>query len=161
MINWAKIPDFQPHEFPEDPNKHADPQLMYSLQDYRYLLGRAFFPSPVPGALARDDKSSEHFSNDKFKSRAIDGFPKGCPADAWQIALSSQLWGGIGLYLDTHYQGKKWVMLHLDLRPLGHNHANNTVLLWIRDKNGKYVYPQYEKRGMKYLFKTLKKIAEV
>jgi|GEM_PF-2560627 len=161
MITWTKAPDFKPSEFAENPDKFADPQLIYGLQDYRNLLGRKVFPSPVPGALARSDKDSQHFYNleSGIRSRAGDVFVEGCPAEAWQIAVTSQLWGGVGLYLDTKYKGKKWPMLHLDLRSLGENHSKEMVLLWIRTKKGKYRYPQHEKGGMKYLFKTLKKIS--
>ena len=161
MITWTKAPDFKPSEFSENPDKFADPRLIYNLQDYRNLLGKKVYPSPVPGALARSDKVSQHYYNLEadIKSRAGDVFVEGCTAEAWQIAVTSQLWGGVGLYLNTLFKNQKWLMLHLDLRALGKNHSKKTVLLWIRDKKGQYRYPQYEKGGMKYLFKTLKKIS--
>ena len=161
MITWTKAPDFKPSEFSENPDKFATPQFIYSLQDYRNLLGRKVYPSPVPGALARSDKNSQHYYNLEadIKSKAGDVFVEGCPAEAWQIALSCQLWGGIGLYLDTQFKGEKWPMLHLDLRALGDNHSKEMILLWVRNKKGKYYYPQYEQNGMKYLFKILKRIS--
>jgi len=132
-IDWGLIEFFTPKEFSEDPDEHADPQLIMNLDEYRRQLGRRVHPSPVKGALARLEGSTttQHYAVGR-KSTAVDVFPEGSILEAWMLALTLGLWGGIGIYFDTHYEEKEWCMLHLDLRE---NH-----LIWYRvDK--KYFYP--------------------
>lgn len=146
QIDWEVIKKFAPDEFPEDPNRYARPKLIYRLDSYRLLLGEYVYPSPTAGGLARFDnasKGSRHYAWGKQLSDAVDVFPEGDPGRALLIALTCQLFGGVGLYLDTEHDGHNWPMIHLDLRSLGRNHADKTALLWVR-RNGQYTYPQYE-----------------
>lgn len=157
-IEWESLPYLSPQEFSENPDKRAQPDIIYSLHDYRSILGRAFYPSPTPGALARlreEDKGSRHYAGKGRLSDAVDGFPAGNAANAFLVAITSQLFGGIGLYLDTHYDGREWPMLHLDLRPLGTDHAQETALIWIR-QDGEYHYPQYSDQGTSMLAQALR-----
>jgi hypothetical protein len=157
-INWGEIRYFARDNFSEDPEQHAEPGLIYSLDDYRGLLGFPLIPSPTRGALARFRKTeseSRHYADNGALSDAQDLFPDGDPGQAVLVALTSQLWGGVGLYLDTTYQSIAWPMLHLDLRPLGHNHSRKTALLWIR-RDGEYTYPQYTGQGTRILVEALR-----
>ena len=137
MIDWRQIKYFHPSIdfFPENPDIHADEKLIKNLDKFRSILGRSISPSPVPGALARFDGSStsRHYAVGR-KSDAIDIF---CNADASMTfikAISCGLWGGVGVYLDTQYNGKQHVMFHLDCRPV-----KDLPLIWFRE-NGKYTY---------------------
>lgn len=131
MIDWSKIEHFKKLEFSEDPDKCANPSLIYSLDSYRKRLDKSIYPSPVPGALARfnkESKTSRHYAIER-KSDAIDVFCEAPIFQAWSIAMHSGLWNGIGVYFDTKYCNKPWCMLHLDKRKYGS--------LWFRE-NGEY-----------------------
>jgi hypothetical protein len=144
-INWTKIDHFHPDDFSEDPNKDALPKLIYNVDQWRKLCGFPISPSLAEGALARfgdADKDSRHYAVER-KSDALDCFPHGDPVQAFMAALCSQLFGAVGLYLDTMFRGHPWPMLHVDLRPLGEGHSKEMALIWVRDE-GEYVYPQYE-----------------
>ncbi len=124
---------FKPGEFPENPEEHAEPGLIYALDDFAVALGKVVHPSPVPGALARLDGSetSRHYAMGR-RSDAIDVFCA-CPIfQAWATALWCG-WGGIGVCFDTRYRGGLWPMLHLDQR--------QEKLIWFRDEAGEYHYP--------------------
>ncbi len=140
-IEWDKVDYFAPDEFSENPNICADPYLIYALDKYRQILGKAVHPSPVKGALARftGSPASRHFaapsSSKPRLSIAIDVF---CETDifhAWTTALHSGLWKGVGVYFDTQYKSQSWCMLHLDRRPI--------QTLWYRDN--KTYYTQKDK----------------
>lgn len=161
MINLAKIPDFSLDNFPEDPDEYAEPQLLYNLQTQRNIFGKPIIPSPVGGALARtaaDQIKSQHYADPKkkIKSKAVDVFPEGDPLKNLILALSSQLWGGLGVYFDTEYGGKTWVMFHFDIRDLGEEHKKKMTLLWFRIE-GAYFYPQYSQGRMEQLFKIFQR----
>ncbi len=151
-IDWNMVRNFNPNsdDFSEDPNKYAEPQLIYDLDHYRNLLGVPVFVSPVPGALARFDGSvnSRHFARDR-KSDAIDIFPSGDMRRAWLIATTCGLFGGVGLYPYTKYRAKKWPMLHVDKRKV-----ENTVI-WVRKENGDYIYPLNDSSSLNTLFSEL------
>ena len=143
---------FSASEFSEDP-KYADPRLLENLDTLRHLYGEPIFPSPVQGALARfdaDDKESQHYAADGHVSRAIDWFPSGSVQKAWLFAVSSGLFGGIGIYFDTKYQGRRWPMLHTDIRD------RTPALLWYR-LDGKYFYFQYDEQQRQQFFGLLEK----
>ena len=133
MINWKEIKHFKKHEFSEDPDIYAEPELILNLERYRILLNNKVHPSPREGTLARfedEDKYSQHYAMGR-KSTATDVFPDGDPLIAWMLAISCGLWGGVGVYFDTTYLYKPKIMLHLDL---GRNR------LWYR-VNGVYCNP--------------------
>jgi len=130
------IRNFKLLEFPEDPRKYAEPQLIYNLDDLRDFLDASIFPSPVSGALARFDlgaKDSQHYAVNR-KSTAIDIFCDCDPFEAFTKILFSSYFCRIGIYFDTFYNKRKRVMFHVDLKPQS--------LLWYRDKDGYYYSTQ-------------------
>jgi len=158
MINWDKVYKLSANEFSEDPDKFADPQLIYSLGNLRKQLKNKMRPSPVKGTLARHTGSedSQHFVGPEInpirKSKASDVFCEGYPFQTLSIVLSTGHFNGVGVYLDTKGpDGLPWVMFHLDIRPNGF--ATNLPLIWIvekvydaeKDKKVyKYRYPQFD-----------------
>jgi len=137
-IDWSIVQNFNPRTdaFSEDPDKHADPNLIYEIDNYRSMLGKPVYVSPVPGALARFEGStqSQHYAVGR-KSTAIDGIPTGDIKHAWLLAVSSGIFGGVGLYPHTRFKNKPWPMLHLDIR------RSTTTTIWVREKDGGYTYP--------------------
>ncbi len=141
-INWAQITHFSPGEFPADPDRYADPELIRRLDRFRELAGRRVFPSPIERGFVRLDRSdadSMHFcdADGAVRSRAIDVFAEGAPLKNWITAISCGLWGGVGVYFGTFYGARShlWPMLHLDIRP-----ADGPPVMWCRtpDKNYRY-----------------------
>lgn len=149
MINWDYVYKLAPHEFSEDPDKYAEPELMYSLGNLRKLLGTKMRPSPVPGALARlhGKETSQHYAIGR-KSTASDEFIEGIPFEIYSKILYSNLFTGIGIYLDTNgVDGMPWIMFHLDIR------KRDYPFIWIVKKmyntkkqiiGDKYYYPEYD-----------------
>jgi hypothetical protein len=139
-MTWRKLKGIQrfiPSEFSEDPEKYADPELIYALDSFAIALGSPVHPSPAPGALARFDGSvtSRHYAINR-RSDGSDVFCS-CPIfKAWSTALQAGEFNGIGVYFDTHYRGDSWPMLHLDMRPPGKR------IVWFRDEEGRYHYPK-------------------
>lgn len=128
--------NFSPKEFSEN-IKFARSDLLQNLDLLRDFLGFAVYPSPVQGALARFDiksKDSQHYAEYKL-STAIDVFINCDPFKAYCKILQSKLFRRIGVYFDTRYKNKPWVMFHIDLK--------DQELSWYRDKDG-YCY-SYEK----------------
>lgn len=157
MIHWDKVYRLKAGEFSEDPNKYAEPQLIYSLGTIRKFTQKIMRPSPVRGALARfTNGKSQHCVGPENaiirKSTASDIFCEGIPFYIYSSILSSNLFKGIGIYLDTKGpDGLPWVMFHVDIREKGFSEIS--PLIWIvervhdfvRDKMiDKYRYPQVE-----------------
>lgn len=145
MINWKLVPDFSVKEFSEDPDKYADPEVIYNLQRARLLLNVKIFPSPVSGALARintGSKTSQHYTDSQgtIKSKAIDFFCEGNCAVNTMLLLNSRIFKRFGVYFDTKYDGKKWVMFH------GDNKIKSDPLFWYRDGCGVYHYPTISRK---------------
>jgi len=130
VTDWTSR-NFRPDEFPEDPRRHADPALIYRLDEWREAVGVPIRPSPARGALARFDGSetSRHYAVDRL-SDAVDVFVDGSQAAAWIAAV--RLFGGVGFYTDTVYDGEQRPMFHVDLRP--------SRLCWLRSAGGRYTY---------------------
>lgn len=157
-INWSDISKFTPGNFPEDPDKFAEPELIYRLNAFRIKLASYIFPSPVKGALARfDGGTSRHTVKEGRKSIAVDVFCTGVPFQIYSLALSLHLFNGIGIYLNTTGpDGRDWVMFHFDIRKKGFDYG--IPLIWIVEKIiikgkpvDKYRYPQYEPKYWKLL----------
>jgi len=153
-INWKDITRFAPSEFPEDPDKYAEPELIYRANFYRIKSNRIIKPSPVSGALARfDGGDSEHVVKDNKKSSALDIFQEGIPIENFTLLFSLRLFNGVGIYLDTAGpDGRPWIMFHIDLRHVGYDYG--IPLIWIavkRHGETKYRYPQYESKYWKLL----------
>ena len=93
----------------------TDPQLFKIFNDYSIDLGYNIYPNNAKGSLARDygDSNSRHYAIGRL-STAIDFFPDCSILRAFFTAL--RYFGGVGLYVDTCFRKRKWVMLHCDLR---------------------------------------------
>lgn len=145
MIDWKRVPNFHPDEFPEDPDRYADPKLIYTLQAYRTRINQAVYPSPVKGALARFgiNTTSQHSAVDR-KSRAVDVFAEGVPVSNFACLITVPEIMGIGIYLDTNGpDAAPWIMFHMDIRGVGF--TADVPLVWICKKvqgRNKYYYPQ-------------------
>ena len=164
MHDWSLVEHFSKEgdAWSEDPDLYASESLVRSVDRYRGLLGSPVSPSPSTGALARFDddkgvsKTSEHYvggTRDGKKeivrrSNALDIFCTTNIRSAYMTALTSRLFGGIGVYFDTYYKSRPWCMLHIDLR-----NVNNTVV-WYRQK-GKYYYPMRSYADMQRFFQLL------
>lgn len=140
-LDWSRWPNFGPVEFPEDPNQYADGTVIEGLQIIRNATGFPVYPSPAKGALARCDTNSigsAHYSNPAIDvySRAVDFFCEGNPVDIFHKILMSGAFWRIGVYFDTVYCGKPWVMFH------GDDKTESKTRLWFRDEAGNYHYPQ-------------------
>ena len=164
MIDWNDIKHFSKDgdAWSEDPDQYASAELIKSLDAYRDVLGFSVHPSPVEGALARfdDDEgvspTSQHYvggmrnrtSVTGKQSRAIDVFTTANVRTAYLAALTSRLFGGIGVYFDTRYRNRPWCMLHVDLRNV------NSTVVWYRQK-GEYYYPMRSYADMQRFFQLL------
>lgn len=142
-LNWNAYPNFSVNEFSEDPDKYASPRILDALQCARTELGVSIYPSPAPGALARfDDRSyrSMHYCNlyKGIQAKAVDFFVEGNPVDVFHKLVMSHAFRRIGVYFDTHFAGKSWVMFHGDLD------YTNPTKLWYRDTAGHYHFPVWE-----------------
>lgn len=149
-VDWSRAASFSAAEFPEPPDEHAQPALIYRLQTLRDQLGAPLYPSPARGALARFDgpTTSRHYAVGR-RCDAVDVFPAtGFLARAWLHAVA--LFGGVGLYVDTQFRGQPWPMLHVDLRP--------APTWWLRDA-GVYHYAQGSTTAMRRLFSALGNLA--
>ena len=158
MIDWSEIKYFSPNYPSEAVFKLVEdliePDLMRALDQYRGLLGYSINPSPLPEAWARRDASnSQHnviYGSDGRLIRlscAGDVFPNCDIQTAFQVAAGCGLFGGIGVYLDTKYNGKPKMMMHLDIRKIH-------VAIWWARVNGAYIYA-HRKNEQALFFKTI------
>ena len=146
MIDWSRIPNFSPEEFTENPNKYAEPDLIYNIQKTRSLFNKPIFPSPVDGALARTygSQDSQHYIGSFIKperlSTALDWF---CPSisghKVFWILYGSCLWTGIGVYFNGRWGGSPCLRYHTDIRP--EQFQDRLPLIWYKYRN-KTKYPQ-------------------
>jgi len=139
--------NFTEKEFPED-LKYAHPKLLKNIDSLRDFMQVPIYPSPVPGALARFDigaDTSQHYAVKRL-STALDFFCNADPFEAWTKIIQSGLFPRVGIYFDTFYKNRKWVMFHGDLK--------NKGLLWFRHKKKYYysTYPMFYHKLFKYLF---------
>lgn len=165
MQNWEKLKPYFSKEgdsWSEDPDLYAQEDLLTALYEYRKLLGVPVHPSPVTGALARftgDFKvsiGSYHYVGGTRdgslpivrKSSAIDVFTGTNIRRAFTTALTSKLWGGIGVYFDTNFKGIPTAMLHLDLR------KTSSTVIWFRQRH-KYYQPYKSYDDMRRFYELL------
>jgi hypothetical protein len=145
-MDWEHITHFKPSEFPSQKEIDlTEPRLFKTLDGFRVDLGYPIYPSPVKGALAREygSKTSRHYAIGRL-STAVDIFPDCSVYHAFIIA--TQYFGGVGVYFDTHFKGRKWIMLHVDLR--------QTKTHWYRDD---HIYHTLNtEKDYNKLFKRLK-----
>jgi len=159
QVDWTKVRKLSPNEFSENP-RHAKPLLIYSLDEARLVMNKPMYPSKVPGALARftGRSTTQHYATDRL-STACDVFCEGYPIFNFLTILSTTLFNGIGIYLDTNgNDGLPWIMFHLDIRKRGFD--DDSPLIWIVEKVydieqdkfiNKYSYPQRESKYWKLL----------
>lgn len=159
MIDWRKAPNFSPDEFSENPDKYAEPDLIYSLQRTRSVLNRPVIPSPVNGALARTDGSidSQHyigsFKNPSRFSSALDWF---CPDMSghkvfWTL-YGCCLWTAIGVYFGGRYGGSPCVRFHTDIR----ERSEDLPLVWYVD-GSEEKYPFASTVAYRHFFNLLER----
>ncbi len=148
MIDWSKIKYFSPDYPSEAVFKEVEdliePGLMSALDEFRDLLGTPIDPSPLKSAWARfDAPTSQHYVEVAENGRptrlscAGDIFLSCDIRTAFRVAVGCGLFGGIGIYLDTKYNGNPRMMMHLDIRKV-------KVSLWWARINGVYVYAHKE-----------------
>ncbi len=156
IINGVDMQNFSHKEIPQEKASFISKSILINIQKYRYLLGCPFSISMNSDALIRYDgnEKSEHYvkvenGNIIKRSTAIDGYPSCDIFKAWTIALSFNLFGGVGVYFDTtNNHGVQQPMLHLDLR--------EKPLIWCRiDK--KYYYPHTHKNFYSLLMYNMQK----
>jgi hypothetical protein len=128
----VRLRNFKATEFPE-PLEYADPVLLTNLDDFRDFARFPVYPSPVPGGLARFDlghDDSQHYAVGRL-STAVDFFCYADPFEAWAKLIKCKLFNRVGIYFDTFYKHRKWIMFHADTK--------DHPLMWYRvDK--KYYY---------------------
>lgn len=138
MADLSKVRYFSLYEFAgrENEVEFAQQELFTALDKYRVLIGEAIHPSPAEGALSRfvGSPTSRHYVDHQKRSDAIDVFIRGDFFKNWRIATMTKLFGGVGLYVDTHFKDVRWPMFHLDTRPSPY------AVLWARS-GGEYIYP--------------------
>ncbi len=140
MSVFDHLDNFSKSEFPPGTEEHCHPMLFHNLQQFRVLLGRKIQPTTQKGGWYRlqdTTRTSRHYAVGR-KSDAGDVFPEGSIVTAWRVAVSMSVWGGIGIYFDTKWNGVLRPMLHLDMRPLSKQLPS--PLWWCRDDDG-YTYP--------------------
>lgn len=154
-LDWNAIDNFSESEFAGVDLARLNESVIVNIANFRARLGKSVYPSPVGGAFVRTEGSfkSRHYAVNRL-SDAGDWFPRGHIANAFITAIAAG-YGGIGLYLDTQYQGVPWPMIHLDNR--------KGQVFWICEKiDGENVYTTfYPHRDPKVLCTILKKLSEV
>ena len=127
MNIFDNLKRFKAKEFPSQKEiDMTDPRLFRTLDEYAIDLGYLVYPSKAKGALARDygDSGSRHYAVGRL-STAVDFFPDCSILRAFFMAC--HYFGGVGLYFDTHFRKRRWIMLHGDLR-------NHQRIWWREDE---------------------------
>jgi uncharacterized protein YcbK (DUF882 family) len=155
MIDWTAAIDektgralFTKSEWPGDVTEDMAPELFDELFKLRKRAGCSMRPSPLVSAHVRASGNSRHSTQGwTRKSDATDIFLNKWD-DAFRVFMHALAmgFGGIGLYVDTAYDGPR-PMIHLDMRP-------NRVV-WVRQQKSDYVY--YHKEP-KRLFEVLSRV---
>jgi len=139
MINWQQSKYFKKDEFNPDEVEYINPAALKRYNHGREITGVPWYPSTVPGALARFDgnKTNRHYAVER-KSDAMDFFPCSAADLKWFLfqLIGSGLFGGIGVYFDTKgYKMSSDIMFHVDCR----NRTMGFPLVWYR-VDEKYYY---------------------
>lgn len=131
-VNWDRLPNFSPDEFPPGEIEFVSPIFLYTLQRVRDIYDAPIHPSTALGSFARFDitaQDSRHYAVDRMAD-AGDIFPDGSIHRFFVLAL--QHFKGVGVYFDTHRKGRHAVMFHVDQR--------QKPAFWFREQ-GEYFYP--------------------
>lgn len=155
-VDWKQIRYFNPNEWPKGVLGFVDGRLINALDQLRQQLKQAIYPSPVYEGWARHSGSvhSRHYvgsiNNPMRLSDAGDFFCDGVPSEVWRTIVNMNVFGGIGMYTDTHYHGEARIMFHVDLRTIGAAGA-----LWWTRVDGKYYYPINNESQRHVFYQTL------
>jgi hypothetical protein len=140
-LNFSKLRSFSAAEWPcgiwnekeemisaDSVLEEMDALIVLLLNRLRNSLpaSYAIYPSPVPRAHVRyeNGRGRHYLCRGKRRSDATDFFMSWAHVWlAWQEAQRILEIGGIGLYLDTEYDGRITPMLHID--------AREKRLLWV------------------------------
>lgn len=150
-LDFNSVDHFSVDEWPGDALAHISAELVLALSEYRDQLGAPLIPSPLVDGWYRTDGSttSRHYAVGRL-SDAGDLFPRCDVRKALMVAMGFDLFGGIGVYLDTTGpSGKPEPMLHLDLRP--------GRVIWMR-YNGRYIYPMNSAEAMAEFWQRLSEV---
>ena len=104
-----------------------DDDLLEKLDELRHQWGKPIFISPVEGGVGRvheDSQSQHNIINTYGVVRAVDIFPAGASGESMTTAEAEQFvefarnigFTGIGVYTDTYYDNRPWIMVHVDVR---------------------------------------------
>lgn len=167
-LDFSQIRYFSAREFPNIRTdvgtfsvlNFLEAGVIRALDRFRDRLGHPVVPSPVAGAWIREggSRTSQHYvgpiklyENGEPQSQrlgvAADVFPLCDIRYAFLTALSMPEFGGVGIYLDTHRNGRAAPMMHLDLR-------TGTRQIWLRDREG-MLYPGRGDDEMKRFWQKL------
>src|SRR5690554_5791004 len=113
-LDWSKVNNFKPSEFPEGVLDKLDASIICKLDAFREVLKCAVNPSPVASGFIREggSETSRHYAVNRL-SDAVDVFPSCDVFYAFVVAVQFGF-TGIGIYFDTYYKGNPRPMLHLD-----------------------------------------------
>jgi hypothetical protein len=117
-LDWGKLPDFAPGEWPDGVLDQMQARVVQALQDIRTA---PLVPSPVAGAHVREHGTSEHSTDGGRRlANATDFFVawRDLPHVAAE-ALAHPDVNGIGVYNAMRYNGEpgERAMMHIDCRP--------------------------------------------
>ena len=132
-LNWHRVEDFDRSEFPRGILKNMSADFMEQLFAFRKRLNAALIPSPLQEGWVRMDGSpgSQHYAVGRLSTAGDVFLAEGADA-RYAFTLACQFFNGVGIYYDTHINGKPRIMLHLDTREV--------PTVWCRHQ-GEYLYP--------------------
>lgn len=139
-LNWDRIPNFSPAEWPEGVLEYMDDRIIYALSDVREESRCPIWPSTDPEAHVRHSTSDSRHST-LLKHRLVDATDF---FSRWQDAqtilkaiLQNDAIGGIGIYDAMKFDGPpgELAMFHIDCRPV------DLVCWWGEGRNPvNYIY---------------------
>lgn len=155
-LDFSTLPNFGKHEFPYGVLDNTDSSVILLLQFIRSHLpaNQGIYPSPLPDAwyrLSEKSSPSMHYAGNNQLSKAGDFFLSSniCPFTFMMLILHLGI-TGVGLYLDTQYNGKWMVMVHIDLRP----ESRKTFWIRTRTKNQNPFLSKDERGEELYIYPT-------
>lgn len=137
--DWGLVDNFAASEWKQNSSELYDLDfgVILMADRVRDAIGVSMYPSPVDGAFSRKygSTTSRHYAVGKL-SIAGDFFIPNMSAVEVLVRLYAMKDRpkGLGIYLDTIYNGVPCVMIHIDLR--------EDEALWIRDGGEYYGDPK-------------------
>lgn len=137
--DWSEIKNFAISEWKHNSHELEDVDfgVIKLVDKIRDIMGSPMIPSPVAGAFSRKDGStgSRHYAVGKLSTAGDFFIPRKSALEVLvRLASMQDMPMGIGIYLDTVYNGQPCVMIHIDLR--------DKKTIWLRD--GDYIYDHAE-----------------